>query len=399
MTSETLPVYAGMTTDKEPIRMLMRGDSVVIGLVLFGDEITWCAVTRPGETKRLGFVSCEPLEREREGPAPAAPSQPGAPPQSPAASATAEPAKPRDPPKVTVREVPLSSLKVREVAPPPVVREVARAELKPEGPPIPAPAPPEAPSGAGSQDFVWALLSQTGVEAGIAQFVRSSLLLSFLDKTRLAAIDQSALRAAVSEHFRAELFSQSIADQFKRSYAPEPYAALPPWVASPAAQRMGALAARAASAEAHKEISEFAAALKNDPPSQERLVLLHRLYDAVKLCEIEVETTMAVVRAIAAAINPVLPAAKRFGEGDLDTALAAVRPQYQAVMKNARLVQYLFAFREVDDAQLEEYVKFWESETGVWVTVIFDKGFRQATETVSRNLVRDIPARLAVRAR
>src|SRR5690348_8057781 len=68
--SDTLPVYASMSESSEVRATLKRGDPVVIGVVLFGADITWCAVSKPGETRRLGYASCEFLEPDR---APAAP--------------------------------------------------------------------------------------------------------------------------------------------------------------------------------------------------------------------------------------------------------------------------------------------------------------------------------------
>src|SRR5579862_4393324 len=70
--SDTLPVYTTMSSEGAPKATLKRGDLVVIGLVLFDNETTWCAVSRPGETRRLGWTSCEFLEPDRSS-LPAAP--------------------------------------------------------------------------------------------------------------------------------------------------------------------------------------------------------------------------------------------------------------------------------------------------------------------------------------
>src|SRR6266852_8006125 len=69
---------------------LKRGEVVIIGLVLFGSDTTWCAISKAGQSKRLGFASCEFLEPDRG--LTAAPEAPPAPP-------------PKSEP-VTIREVP-----------------------------------------------------------------------------------------------------------------------------------------------------------------------------------------------------------------------------------------------------------------------------------------------------
>src|SRR6266436_3922222 len=73
VSSETLPVYASMSESAEVRWRLKRGDTVVIGLVVFGSDVTWCAISRAGETKRLGFASCEFLEPDRSSVAPEPP--------------------------------------------------------------------------------------------------------------------------------------------------------------------------------------------------------------------------------------------------------------------------------------------------------------------------------------
>src|SRR6266436_1894423 len=63
--ADALPVYAKMSQAGDVLVTLKRGDIVTIGLVLFDADITWCAISRAGETKRLGFASCEFLEPDR----------------------------------------------------------------------------------------------------------------------------------------------------------------------------------------------------------------------------------------------------------------------------------------------------------------------------------------------
>src|ERR1700680_3323375 len=93
--ADALPVYAKMSQSGDPLVTLKRGEIVTIGLVLFDSDVTWCAISKAGETKRLGFASCEFLEPARSS---VAPEPPGlAPPPAPLPKT--EPVIPPPPPK------------------------------------------------------------------------------------------------------------------------------------------------------------------------------------------------------------------------------------------------------------------------------------------------------------
>jgi hypothetical protein len=113
----------------------------------------------------------------------------------------------------------------------------------------------------------------------------------------------------------------------------------------------------------------------------------------------EVETTIALVHTVAQAIGPALPKEKRYGAAELDRALGAVKSKYRSIMKNARIVRYLFAYQTASDAELGQYVQFLESESGKWLVSLVDKGFYDATESISRNLRADIPRNVKAKRR
>jgi len=105
----------------------------------------------------------------------------------------------------------------------------------------------------------------------------------------------------------------------------------------------------------------------------------------------EVETTIALVHTVSQAIGPALPKEKRYSAIELDRALGAVKSRYRSVMRNARIVHYLFAYQTASDEELDQYVSFLESASGKWLISLVDKGFYDATESISRGLRADIP--------
>lgn len=345
--ADALPVYATMSQAGDPKTTLKRGDIVTIGLVLFDTDVTWCAISRIGETKRLGFASCEFLAPDRsEAPAPAAP--------TPAPPAAAIPVTPRpvDPPAATA--------------------------------PIPEPAPAPA-------DFVDTVLDGFGLRPAISNYTQTTHLLSFLDKGRLAEIDVPALERVLDKQFQPGPYYTAIGVQLLKSYSPERLPALIEWMRSPVAQKLADRLRLAYSADSRPELVAFAGSLSKTPPQQPRLLLIHRLFDATRLSDMEVESTIALVHTTAQAISPALPKEKRYSASELDRALGSVKSRYRSVMTNARLVQYLFAYQSASDDELEQFAGFLESDSGRWLISTIDKGFFEATGLISQRLRTEIP--------
>src|SRR5262245_5995972 len=372
--SDTLPVYASMSDSTEVKVALKRGEVVIIGLVLFGSDTTWCAISKAGQSKRLGYVSCEFLEPDRG--LTAAPEAPPAPPLK------SEPIK--------IREIPQAPVTVREVPP-----------ATPPPDPVLAPAPvrePEPPAITQSE-FVELLLDGAGLRSSFVNYTQSTHLLSFLDKGRLAEIELPTLERVLSKWFRPGAFYMAVGGQVSKNYSPERIFKVVEWLRSPVTNKLAALERRAFSPDAREELMAFAGNLSEKPPSQPRLVLVHRLYEALRTCDMEVEVTIALVHAVAQAIGPALPKEKRYSAAELDRALGAVKARYRSIMKNAGIVHYLFAYRDVSDEELDQYVGFLETENGKWLIAVVDKGFLDASESISRGLRTDIPRNVKPRRR
>ena len=419
VSSDRLPVYASMSDTAEVKATLTKGETVIIGLVLFGDNTTWCALSRVGQSRRLGFASCEFLEPDR-GPnaaVEAIPAPPPVPAQPPPAKSKPKPVTIREvaKPPVTVHEVP-SPHEVVSPTPAPVDLPAPKPAAEPATGPIPEPAtatppatpvavpdpepalpppttvPVREPEPAASQtDFVELLLEASGLRSSLANYTQRTNLLSFLDKGRLAELELPTLQRTVSRWFQPGAFYKAIGGQAQKNYSPDRLPELVEWLRSPVTTRMASLERRAFSPDAREELVAFADALRAAPPSQPRLVLIHRLYDAFRTCDMEVETTIALVHTVAQTISPALPKEKRYTAAELDRALGTVKSRYRSIMKNARIVHYLFAYQPISDEELEQYVSFLESDNGKWLISLVDKGFFEATESIARGLRTDIP--------
>jgi hypothetical protein len=237
-------------------------------------------------------------------------------------------------------------------------------------------------------------LDSSGLRALLDRYTRTTNLIAFLDKGRLAEIDVAALDRVLAAQFEPGAFSRAVGDQIAKNYPPQSLPALVEWLRSPGTQKLTGLERRALDPESHDALVAFASDLSKSRPPESRLELIHRIYDGLKICDVEVESTIALVHTTALAIGPALPREKRYTAGELDRALGTVKARYRSIMKNARLVHYLFAYQTASDQELEQYIGFLESESGKLFASLIEKGFYDATETISRALLIEIPRNL-----
>ncbi len=400
---DRLPVYPKMSTASAPVGQLSKGDAVQITLVLFGDEITWCAISRVGETKRLGYVSCDQLTPDRGGEEAAA-----APPAAATPATPPAPAQPREP--IRIREVPSTppaAARVREITPQAaaaLVHSAREAGVLPDpsalGPKLPPSPPPEqapsagfpAPPGWPLGDLFARLLRGSGVDAELRRFVETVNPVSFLEKSRLRHVDADGLRDAAARHLRRFVAEED--DMVKllaaRFHAGETEA-LAAYLDQPAARKLELASAAAASPGAHARLVEFAQELPKNPPPEARLALIHRIHGGMGLTVGEIDVTLGVVRAMALAMNPVLPERLRFTAEQLEAALEQVRSHYAAVARNAAIVHLLFLHRDLTDAELEETARFWESEAGQRLSLAVREGLAAAGTKAAKQMAMSVP--------
>ncbi|MFN0172103.1 MAG: hypothetical protein ACKV22_37350 [Bryobacteraceae bacterium] len=404
---DKLPVFLKMSAESTQVHQLLKGDVVVIGLVMFGDDVTWCAISKLGETRRIGYVACEQLQPDKTQSNTSVPPAPAEP-----ASATPAPAPP------AARE-PKAPIRIREVTPPPIpVREIEPAKVGIRGPTaregsapevdpakirireiepanirvreLPEAGTPPASSSARPPDFLALSLTRTGILTELERFIEATNLTSFLDKTRLARIDVAKLRRIASEHLQAGVIRDHIAQRVAAGYDPLRMAEVMKWLESPVARRTEMAASAISGLERRRQLSEFAEGLRTNPPGQTRLEWIHRLHTAQRVTPAEVAFTLAVVRETALALNPSLPAEMRVGPRELDPALSQVKQSYEPVMINAAIVYLLFLFRDFPDDHLRQMAEFWESEPGKWLAGAVTQGLESAAAAVGKRIGADL---------
>jgi hypothetical protein len=130
-------------------------------------------------------------------------------------------------------------------------------------------------------------------------------------------------------------------------------------------------------------------------PSAERVLMIERLDEASGGSEAALDTTMALLRALARTADRILPAYARRGPERLEGQIASVRLTAFPEIRRGCLVNMLVAYRALGDAELAAYARWVESSAGRWFTEAMNRAVvdavRVASELAAIELVALLP--------
>lgn len=206
---------------------------------------------------------------------------------------------------------------------------------------------------------------------------------------------QEALDRSIARHTRPEALHALMVEAFQRDFDYARMEAALAWLRSPLSRRMVSLEVSANTPAAQGELQRFAGSLGAQPPGGERLSLVQRLDRASRGTETALAIVSAMTRGLAGAVAPTLPTSRRPKPGELERIDREIRVQYGAPIEEALTVRMLFAYREVGEDELAEYVRYWESEGGRQMAAAIGRAFvhtlGRTMERVGRDLARAMP--------
>ncbi|PYN45840.1 MAG: hypothetical protein DME00_20830 [Candidatus Rokuibacteriota bacterium] len=216
--------------------------------------------------------------------------------------------------------------------------------------------------------------------AGIrAQFLRAH--------RRQSSQDRITIDRIVTERFAADTLYARIKAEFQRNLDSDPLEKALAWYDSPLGQRITGqeLAALVATGGA-----EAVADLERNRPSSRRIDLLGRLDAGGGASETTVDITVAIVRSLTRAFQPGLPAVADLTPGQLDQQIAQARNRTLADMRRACLVSMLLAYRGLSDDELDQYVRFVESESGNWYMGVMNSALLVAINAAAESTAAEL---------
>src|SRR5258705_1119111 len=202
------------------------------------------------------------------------------------------------------------------------------------------------------------LLERSGLKVQLESLAAGVRVQFLLGLARLSGEDRLTIDRIVSRRFSSAALYARIRLQFGPNVDTGKLAKALEWYDSPLGKRITGLEL----ASLMLEIPDF----EKDRPSKRRLYLIRRLDAGGGASDTTVDVTMAIVRNLTRAFQPALPAVARLSPGQLEHELTQGRNLTLERIRRACLLNMLTAYRDLTDQELEQYVRFVESESGQW---------------------------------
>lgn len=206
----------------------------------------------------------------------------------------------------------------------------------------------------------------------ILQATGINKLITASPKLALAALKQSAfavedpevnsqLNAAFKRAFTEESIKQSISSQLHQSIPSSLANNYLSLLADPIWQKLSKMERASSNPANAQEMMAFAENIQRQSAADSRVALIERLDQANRTSEFSIELQLAFFRSVFKAINPIMDSDMKIDEEELSKMQDEVRKSISSDINKHVQLSYLYAFRNVDDVELESYVQLSES--------------------------------------
>jgi len=143
---------------------------------------------------------------------------------------------------------------------------------------------------------------------------------------------------------------------------------------TPRYRTMNRLEESADTPESQAARRRFEANLKSDPPPAKRVEMLRRLDDSRNTTGLQVSIVIGIVNAISSGMGAQMPS-------DMESQSEAFKTKIRPIIADKVLASYLFTFRNIDDADLDNYLEASQQKDIAW----FNRNLQMAIVAVAND--------------
>ncbi len=222
------------------------------------------------------------------------------------------------------------------------------------------------------------LMKLSGLEQQIRQIPQQILAGFDKDGKKLPPQRYTALRRVLSQAYDAQTLEQHVYRRVHSELNHELATKTLGWLRTDLARKITKLEEQASTPQAIQQMEVFAKKLESSPPSQQRLGLARRIDLATDATELMLDITESSTFGLAMALDATLPPDQRQGEARVRVQMERQRQKLRETYQELSTVNALFTYQSLNDAEVERYVDFLESEVGTQYTTLANTALKDA---------------------
>lgn len=219
---------------------------------------------------------------------------------------------------------------------------------------------------------------------------------------QMSAADMATIDRILAQSLGHETVYGAVRDAFGPQVDRPSLEATAAWLRAPVARKIVALENASSDPSADQKVADYAATVKANPPSAQRLELLQRLDWVTGANDTSADLVAAIARGLASAVSAAGPPETRLRPGQLDERAAQVRARAYESLREVRMMSMLYTYQTLNDGELSEYVRFSGSDAGRWYNTAMRKALvgsiGKVVEQTASELVRAVPLERWARA-
>ncbi|SPF44496.1 exported hypothetical protein [Syntrophobacter sp. SbD1] len=188
----------------------------------------------------------------------------------------------------------------------------------------------------------------------------------------------SVMRASIPEAFAPEKLKEVMFAELAGKLTEQDIKEVLRWLDSPEGKKCTRLEEAASAPEAQAEQQQYAALLRDSPPTAERLKVLRELDSALKVTESAVEISINMQVALVLGMIATLPIEQQKQSDTVARELEKRRPELEAKVRSTMLISDLYVYKNLTDAEIEQYTEFGKSPAGSAFSSVVNAAIKKA---------------------
>lgn len=183
----------------------------------------------------------------------------------------------------------------------------------------------------------------------------------------------SAMRAAVPTAFAPEKSKETMLAELAGKLTSQDIKGIIQWLDSPLGKKCIGLEEQAARPEAQADMQQYAAGLREKPPTPERVKTIQDFDSALKETDSAVEIALQTQAAVALAFIATFPKEKQQTPDAVLRDMEKKRPAFETEVRRQTFVDLMYTYRNLTDDEIRQYTEFAKSPVGTkYSSVVMD---------------------------